>query len=87
MQAGNDTTGCIMLIESMTKSIVLIYFILGLILSNVYLSSCRAVCNCCLKVNEFNITASHSSCKDFSTAGMLVADGTLGFTIAGADTR
>jgi hypothetical protein len=30
------------------------------------------------------MTASHSSCKDLSTAGMLVADGTLGLTIGGA---
>lgn len=42
-------------------------------------SSCRAVCSCCLSVKLCNITESHSSCRHFNSAGMLVADGGLGF--------
>lgn len=50
-----------------------------------WLSSCLAVCNCCLCVKLYNITASHSSCSSFSVAGMLVALGGFGLTIGGAE--
>ena len=45
-----------------------------------WLSSCLAVCSCCLRVKLCSITASHSSCSDLRMAGIEVAEGGFGFT-------
>lgn len=52
-----------------------------------WLSSWRAVCNCWRCVKLCNIAASHSSCSDFSVAGIEVALGGFGFTIGGAEEK